>query len=221
MVLNKTCIVLSIFILLIVCTLNLYSQQVKIEGRVFSKKEKIPIANASIQIGHLGCTTNNTGYFTLLINKEVLDTINLTCSYIGFHTQSIVGKNIQGTIVLELENIIGNLPEVIIAISGKKIVEKAIARIGSNYPESPFILSGVLRLAFEQNNGYSYNNDAFIEIYTPSYKKINSGNVRLINNKVKIETGKGFDSTQAIRWAAAYNAVANYDFVLNRSEFIR
>ena len=218
---KHTSIVLSISLLLFVCTSNLYSQQVKIEGRVLSKKVNTPVANASIQIGFVGCTSDITGYFSLMVDKEVLDKNNLICSYIGYHTQSIVGKNIEGTIVIALEDIIGTLPEVIVAISAKKIVEKAMARIGTNYPDKPFILSGVLRLAFEQDNGYSYKNDAFIEIYTPSYKSSNSEDVRLIKNKVEIRTGNGFDSTQATRWATAYNAVATYDFVLNRSEFIR
>ena len=218
---KKNSLILLFFIFLFICKLNGFSQPIKIDGHVFSKNEKIPIENATIQIGHLGCTTNNTGYFSLLLNKEMLDTNNLICSIIGYHSRRITGKNIKGTILIEMEDAIGILPEIIIAISAKKIVEKAIARIGSNYPESPFILSGVLRLAFEQNDGYSYNNDAFIETYTPSYKKSNRGDVRLIKNKVDIKTGKGFDSTQSARWATAYNAVSNYDFVLNRSEFIR
>ncbi len=176
-------------IILILCTSNLYYQQVKTEGHVFNKKGNSPIANASVQLSHLGCTTNNSGDFSLMVDKALLDKNNLTCSNVGYITRSIIGKNIKGKVLIEMEDTAGTLPEIMIAISAKKIIEKAIIRIGINYPDKPFILSGVLRLAFEQDNGYRYNNDAFIEVYTPSYKKSNSGNVRLIKNKVDIKMG--------------------------------
>ena len=114
---KNTTIVFLLCILLNFFTSNLYSQQLKIEGRVFSKKENTPVANASIQIGNLGCTTNKAGYFSLMVDKDVLDKNNLTCSYIGYHTQSIVGKNIQGEILIEIENAEGTLPEVIVTVT--------------------------------------------------------------------------------------------------------
>ncbi len=188
---------------------------------VISKKTKLPVEKASAQFGQFGCATNKGGKFSLIITSAIPANATITISCVGFRNKTFLVSGITNPFIVEMEDTAKVLQEVIVSAQAKTIIEKAIARIGINYPDKPSVVSGILRLHFGQSNGYNYNNDAFIDMYTPPYKQGNTADVRLVNNKLNIQNGKGFDSLNVIRWIGAYSSASSSDFVSRRPAFMQ
>ena len=194
-------------------------QVVKIKGRVVNTS-MYPIELASIKSGNVGGITNSKGEFSFSIDSNKLRTNGLACSCVGYKTNRIKNINPNNSITIIMDEDSQVFADVTVSSGASKLVEKAIEKIVINYPTVPFIQTGLLRLVFQQDNGYFYKNDAIIQAYTPSYKTREKGDVRLVKNKLNVLTGSSFDTTNLFRFVKFYQTPTRFDFVHNRPEFI-
>ena len=208
----------QVFSLLII--FNSFSQNVNVKGIVVSHLNNKPIENVSVKIGNMGCITNSNGEFILSVDERKLAQDVITFSCIGYIAKKIQVKNADTLITIKLNENPKVLAEVTVSSGAREILKKAIESIDVNYPTKPFIQNGVMRIIFTQDNGYFYNNDAFLEIYTHSYKKRDESDVRLIKNKLNVLTGAYYDSASTLRLVQYYNTVSTCDFVHDHSPFI-
>ena len=131
-----------------------------IKGRVINKEngEAVSFAHIGLCGRAIGTVSNVDGQFELKVPPYYIkDT--LCVSTIGFQTVRETVENLKDIDPLEIElpPLTTVLLDVIIsdeAITGRRVVEKAINRIPRNYPSKPFQLEGYYRDYLKKNNDY-------------------------------------------------------------------
>jgi len=126
------------FILILFFSINIFSQDTKISGKVFDKYTGKPIefANVSIVEKGLGSTTDSTGFF--VINNLNPGIYNLQVSFIGYQTEILYELKLTPSRsiyqIIELEQVGSNLDE--IELSAQPVFPKenpiSIKEIGSS-----------------------------------------------------------------------------------------
>ncbi|GGH59350.1 hypothetical protein HNQ91_000612 [Filimonas zeae] len=195
------------------------AQTIKITGRVINSITRQPVENATLRSGKAHAITNKNGEFVLQQHTQLLIQQGISCSSVGYLTQTTFYKHVNTAIIIELTEGINNLPEVVIRNEANSIIKKAIERIPVNYPSRPFIMNGLLRLKRNQDNGYIYQNDAAVAIYTWPYSKKRQGEVKLIANQATINTATDYNPYSTMAWKTVYSLAPKYDFVHNRTDF--
>lgn len=208
-----------LFLLFFSSILNSHAQITRIYGKVLSSGEKLPIQGATINYGGLYTITDKDGLYNILVDSNVHQTL-LIFSAIGYKTKILTDFKFNTFTKIQLYDSVFNLPEINISSGTNALIKKAIDNISINYPQTPFILSGLLRLFYNQNNGYNYDNDAIIENYVPPYNSHKEISVRLIENSSKNYFKSGSKNTLIQNWVSAYKVVANYDFIHKPFEFL-
>lgn len=202
------------------CLIKTVAQSVTIEGAVLNKITRLPVENATVQSGKTHCLTNSKGVFTLVADMQDISKKGITCTSVGYHNNTTYYKSKpEGNIVIELIEKANHLPGVIVK-DGRGVVQRAIDCIPLNYPTRPFIMNGIVRLRRNQDNGYTYANDAYVSVYNWPYTQQKKAEVKLVANKATTITGPGFDSGTTRRWVHAYQTAAVADFVNNRIDVI-
>lgn len=132
-----------VILLTILCSC-FYSQilfaQYQLKGFVTSAKKE-PLSNASVKVIPIHqkkivsyTFTNQNGQFTLELNKQVLDSLEIEISCIGYQTKKAQLKGLSfDNIRIELETTINKLPEV--RVKSNPIIEKTDTL---NYTIKPF-----------------------------------------------------------------------------------
>jgi len=141
-------------------SLNLFSQQVSIIGKIADTEtgEGVSFAHIGICGKSVGVVANENGDYEFHIPNSVIDD-TLCATAIGYEIFKIPVSNLIGisTYDIPLQPQISYLDDVLIKderITGKRVIEKAIQKINKNYPKKPFILEGYYRDYLKKNREY-------------------------------------------------------------------
>jgi hypothetical protein len=209
------------FVFTILCltiSLSAFSQnQQSITGQVLQLSDSSPIFNAHIYFEKtaLGTTTNEEGNFRFHFPEELKkSSIQISC--IGYKPDSISLSEFQNkalSIFIEEDNMF--LSEVVVSpIDPKSILEKAIKKLGQNYPKEKIEKTIYYKESFKQNgkslrllevvatiasDGFSSSRqnpekyDLFIDQKRPGY-----------NYDSTFEGGNGIGVLHGLQWTEEY-----------------
>jgi len=150
-----------IFHFLILSFLSVYGQSsYVIKGRIINEEneEAVSFAHVGLCERAIGTVSNVNGEFELKVPPYFLkDTICI--SAIGYKTYRETVENLKDVDSLEIDlpPETSVLQEVVIsdeAITGRRVIEKAINRIARNYPSKSYVLDGYYRDYLKKNNDY-------------------------------------------------------------------
>jgi len=195
------------------------AQNTKIIGKIISLNDNKPIQGAVIKYGKIGSLSDKNGFFTLHI-IDYTDKLSVNVSAIGYKKKTIVNFKLNELIEINLEDSISNLPNVTIASGTNALIKKAIENISQNYRQKSFKQTGILRLFFNLDNGYHYENDAIIENLIPPYNSHDEISVRLKGNKSSLYYDTDSNNIHVLNWVRAYKIVANQDIVHRPYNFL-
>jgi hypothetical protein len=210
---------LSILILTLF-TIQTFCQPVTLMGKVINDTDSMGIAGASVTIGHYGCITDSKGNFQLNADAQVVRSQQLSCSMMGYLSINLhvdAGK----PILIVLTKDVKQLAEITVSSGVKHLLQTAYQRIEQNYHTTPFMMEGLLKLHYLQDNGYAYSNEAIVSMYHYGYRYGGKeSDVMLVGNKVKVIRPSAKDTLLAIRWLNAYRTASINDFVQLQPAFI-
>ena len=159
-----------------------------ITGLVKDAQTRRPIAYASVFVdqAEVGTVTNADGGFILKIDKTLRAT-HFTISHLGYHNVNfrindyLLGDRYE--FYLEPTSVL--LEEVVIKPNdARSIVEQAIAKITSNYPEQNYRLTGFYREAIKQRRDYVSISEAVVEVdQTPYVAHSGTDRVKIIQGR--------------------------------------
>lgn len=216
----KPLVLLSICL---VITANCLAQIVNISGKVTDQQTGAIIPGASVRVDQSATSTNASGEFNIVLNKEsvVKSGITITCigyqkQHLNYHEDAVYHVKMQQATML--------LKEVVIGADAETILQKAIRRIPLNYPDKDFMMEGLLRMneiSKDSVKAYRYyRNDAAIRMFYPSYLKPGDApQVSIIENKYR-HLQDPSRSKDTVKVVAGYNLVPGHDVVHYRAEFI-
>lgn len=159
-----------------------------ITGLVRDSQTRRPIAYASVFIdqAEVGTVTNVDGGFILKIDKD-LGVTHFSISHLGYRsaryrvTDYVLGDRHE--FLLEPTTVL--LQEVVIRPSdARSLVEQAIAKITSNYPDRNYRLTGFYREAIKQRRDYVSISEAVVEVdQTPYYPNSSADRVKIVQGR--------------------------------------
>jgi hypothetical protein len=167
--------IFSIFLL--VAEVASFGQVITLQGTVTDAETGDPVSFAHVGVcgKTIGTVANVDGFYVFNI-PEYLQSDTLCASAIGYHTFRFRVKDLVGVrefdILLEPQTAV--LPELVISdnrVTGRRIVEKALKRIGKNYDEKSNILAGYYRDYLKKNNEYISFLEAAIAVEDPGIGK--------------------------------------------------
>ncbi len=211
----------QIFIILfcLIHSILLIAQKSNIIGKIVTLNQSNPIQGAVIKYGKYGSISDKNGFFTIhLIDYSKKSTIFI--SAIGYKTMIVDDFDFNTLLKINLEDSISSLPNVTISSGTNALIKKAIENIPLNYIQKSFTQTGILRLFYDIDNGYHYQNDAIIENFIPPYNSHNEISVHLKGNVASLYYDIDSSSILIRNWVKAYTIVANQDFVHRRHDFI-
>jgi len=211
----------QIFIILfcLIYSIHIPAQKLNIIGKIVSLNRSNPIQGAVIKYGKTVSISDKNGLFTIhLIDYSDKSTIYI--SAIGYKNMIIEDFEFNNLIKIKLEDSISSLPNVTITSGTNALIKKAIENISFNYIQKSFTQTGILRLFYDIDNGYHYENDAIIENFIPPYNSHNDISVRLKGNKSSYFYNGDSSNILVRKWVKAYKIVANQDFVHGPHDFL-
>ena len=126
----------SIFSISVLFLVSIIHAQTTISAQLLDSTKLAPIPYASIQLNsNTGVISNETGFFTLIINKQVSPQDTITISCLGFNEQKFSVPSFKDSIIYLSPKII-DLDEVVITskqYSLEEIIDKIKANLDSNY----------------------------------------------------------------------------------------
>jgi hypothetical protein len=108
---------LKLFLVLVLCNSNCYSQEKVINGEIKDIENKTLLQYVNIGIANkgVGTVSNSKGIFSLKFNEKIKENDTITFSYIGFKTKKIVLVELNASNnIIELEPEINNLNEIVV-----------------------------------------------------------------------------------------------------------
>lgn len=137
-----------------------FAQQISIKGKIADLETGVGVSFAHIGICEksIGTVANDNGEYEFHIPDKVLDD-TLCATAIGYETYKIPVSDLKGVTLhdIQLRHQISFLDDILIKderVTGKRVIQKAIARINKNYPKKPFVLDGYYRDYLKKNNEY-------------------------------------------------------------------
>lgn len=155
-----------------------FSQKIIVlKGKVVEAGNKQPVSFAHVGLVDkaVGTVTNENGEFVLnLAPQYIEDTLGI--SAIGYATLKIPIRSTIGQKYLQLllQPVTTVLQEMIISdesITGRRVLQKAIARIPDNYPNKPFQLDGYYRDYMKKDGNYISFLEGALTVYDPGFRK--------------------------------------------------
>jgi len=141
-------------------TTQLLAQEVFIKGVITDEEtgEGVSFAHIGICAKSIGVVANESGEYEFRIPGSVFED-TLCATAIGYETfktpVSDLKSNTNFQIILRPK--ISYLSDVLIKderITGRRVIDKALSRIGKNYPKQPFNLTGYYRDYLKKNDEY-------------------------------------------------------------------
>ena len=126
----------------------------------------------------VGTVTNEHGEFILNLDTSYLDD-TLGVSAIGYATFKFPVRNCVDLeyLTIHLQPMTTMLQEMVISdskITGRRVLQKAIARIPDNYPNKPFQLDGYYRDYMKKDGSYISMLEGATSVYDPGFRESDS-----------------------------------------------
>ncbi|MEP1032581.1 carboxypeptidase-like regulatory domain-containing protein [Ekhidna sp.] len=120
----------------------------RISGKVVDEHSGDPLAFSHVGIfnSSYGTVSNLAGDFSLIVPAQYADA-QLSASYLGYKLKSIPVASISTdkTLIIKLSSTVTELPELIISVNEKSIIEEAIEAIPQNHDQNEMQLSAFWR----------------------------------------------------------------------------
>lgn len=215
----------SISLLILTMTALLTNaQNVCIEGKVYDRSTKQPLAYASLAIEKttLGTVTNAEGLFSFSIPQKHLRS-NLLVRYIGYKTDTTPISNIRKHHSIALVPLSTTLRQLVVMPKDTLImlIKKAERAIPNNYPKDPISYTGFFRSTIQTPEGkYLDVGEAIIKGYKNSYKhERHDSQIEIVESR-KWEL-KQKDSLLRISFYGGIHESITSDYVLSRSKMLQ
>jgi hypothetical protein len=187
-----------------------------------------PVPNAQVGIGgnKLGTSTNQEGRFVLRVPATYAGT-ELAVALLGYRPYARPLPPLPGPeLRIELKTSPTSLSTVAISSSVTAIIKEAVARIPRNYPRRTTRLTGFFRESDDNvtNHAYDYLGEGILLVQKPPYQHPNEeGQVQILEERrVDLrDTSRRHQALPRIEWFAGPLVPHRFDFVHNRTEFIR
>ncbi len=140
--------------------------------RDIDTKKPLEFVNVLIKDSNLGTTTNEKGYFELILPFEINDK-SIIISSLGYKIKTYLFNKLPYNIELENESI--ELEEIVIhkKISANTIMKNVIANIKKNYPVKPFNSSHFANAEIKTEDSILLNVDFITDQYNRGYSSRN------------------------------------------------
>jgi hypothetical protein len=150
------------------------AQRITISGRIVDKENNEALSFASIGVKGkaLGTISNLQGDFDFHIDNNFRNDI-LVVNMLGYKSfEQPVWSLLADSLVIRLERANYLLQEVTIkdSLNGGDIMRIALARMGENYPDQPFLMEGFYRDLKKVADTYISLLEAAVEIYDENYQ---------------------------------------------------
>ena len=161
------------------CCLGLWAQGdsiLTLRGRVVDGRSRKAMASVSVTAGSVGTVTNEDGEYVLKLNTVRWPDPVVTFSYLGYQSRRLrTGEcrelerqkkpvRLMPTTVM--------LSEVFVdAADARAVVEKAIDKIGDNYPRQPNLLRGFYRETVQKRSRFISIAEGVVDVYKSAYQK--------------------------------------------------
>lgn len=153
-------------------------------------KSALPFASLSIKNNYFGGITNEHGFFSLKIPSEY-SSDTLVFSYMGYFNHEVAINEIEGDLVVVLQQGIVSLQEVIIRSADPlQLIKKAKDLFSENYFNKPYNYEAFYRESVKKSTRYMIYSEALLNGYKPSF--INEFN----NEKVELIKARKFTKIQ-------------------------
>ncbi|HEX2936340.1 MAG TPA: carboxypeptidase-like regulatory domain-containing protein [Bacteroidales bacterium] len=132
--------------------------------------DPIPFASIYIKNKPIGTISNQDGYFSLKVPKE-LSSDSVCFSFLGYRTKTLAASDLHTEDnEIRLTQMSIRLKEVTIRyIKPDELIQKAIERIPDNYSSTAQLATGFYRETIKQNNEYVALTEAVLKIYKAPY----------------------------------------------------
>lgn len=165
-----------LFLILLGISFASQSQQLTISGKAIDKETREPLVFASVGIKNrpIGTITNLQGEFDFHLPSNYRNE-SFVISILGYSTfEAPVWTLLENKpLLIELERKSYLLNEVVVAdsLTGGEILQIALSRIETNYPDKPFLLDGFYRDVKKVGGTYVSLLEAATKIYDEDYRE--------------------------------------------------
>ena len=189
-----------------------------ISGFIVDKTNGDPLiyANISVPNTNIGMVTNSDGKFLLKI-PDSLAVKEILISHVGYKgfTLSFPKEGVLG-IRIELAPTSTMLKEVLVLMpEARKILDKAISKIGDNYSNTNNMLTGFYRETIKKRNHYISISEAVVGLYKQKYTSAGYGDRTEVYKGRRILSQKKND-TIVIKLEGGPNLAIYADIIKNR-----
>ncbi len=178
----------TISALTLIITFAVSAQENKrISGKIIDKETGEPLAFSHVGIfnSSYGTVANVDGEFSLIVPSEYNDD-NLSASYLGYELNSIPVNSIndEDQLVIKLKSTVTELPELIIEVNEKSIIEEAIEAIPRNHDQNEMQLRAFWRASIVNETG------KYVQMTEYAFDMFRQGMIGEEENSMKILHGR-------------------------------
>ncbi len=213
----------NIFLVLVLISQSLYSQNITINGKIVDEITQQPIPFATIGVSHFGIGTisNEDGYFRLVVPQNATKR-NLLIKQIGYKPKEISFNGIEKNFTFSLTPDPVLLNEVLVVPDNfiKKLIKDAYDSIKVNYSLSPILYTGFYRDAqFLNDTVYLTFIEAILNVFKDGYLNSHgSGQISIL--KSRKYNRPGMDSLNNVQFYGGAFLPIDFDFVYSHTSFI-
>ncbi|WP_053977399.1 carboxypeptidase-like regulatory domain-containing protein [Mangrovimonas xylaniphaga] len=156
------------------CVMPSFAQK-ELKNKIVDFATLMPVESASIYVQNttIGTVSNADGKFVLLVpNEFAKDT--LVISSIGYKSYKVPVGEFDNSMEIYLEEDIASLDEILLVAetrpeTGNEIVERALEKLGDNFPEEPYVQKGFLRHKERNKKEFKWLIESAITLYDSSF----------------------------------------------------
>lgn len=188
-----------LFLLLASAPLAAWSQGITISAKVVDRETNEPLGYASVGLKSIaiGTISNEQGEFDFHLPAEYRNDF-MVISMLGYKNfEAPVWSMVNEGQVIKMEKSPIVLKEVVISdtLSGKDILEIALARVEKNYPMQPFLMEGFYRDVKKVGGTYISLLEAAVKIYDQDYEEPrNKYKLRESVRLIEVRQSLGYES---------------------------
>ncbi len=178
----------TITLIMLFSVTAIFSQDYKrISGKVVDEITGEPLAFSHVGIfnSSYGTVSNIEGDFSLIVPEHYYDD-NLSASYLGYALKSIPVASIDtdNELIISLISTVTELPELIISVNEKSIIEEAIEAIPTNHDQNEMQLRAFWRASIRNQT------DAYVQMTEYAFDMYRHGIAGEEENAMKILRGR-------------------------------
>lgn len=174
-------------ILFFIVQFSISAQDLRITGKIVDSSTGEPLSFSHVGIFNTsyGTISNIDGKFSLIIPKKHVDG-KLSCSYLGYELKSFSIPTIElnKELTVQLTSTLTKLPEAIITINEKSIIEEAIDAIPKNHDQHQMQLRAFWRASIKNNLGQ------YVQMTEYAFDMFRYGQLGEETNNMKILRGR-------------------------------